>query len=129
MKSFLALFTLTFFCFCTQQEIKDTYKVYKMIITEDGDHIFYIKNEKDVGLIVMDNDSLIIDDSFKKIKTNQEYIFQLEKDKKSFSGQQPSGYMIILNSGKTQKVWDVVKDGEMPSIYTAKNINGGYIKE
>lgn len=129
MKALYLFLFLSIFNFCAQQEIRDTYDVYKIMVTEDGDHILFIKNEKDTGLVVMDNDSLKVDDTFKEIKANRKYLFVLEKDEKSFRGQQPSGYMIILNSGKTQKIWDVARDGNMPSIYTAKNLNGNFIKE
>lgn len=129
MKTVLLILLFNISNFCTQHEIKDTYEVYKITVTEDGDHIFFIKNAKDTGLIVMDNDSLKIDSSFKEIKPNGKYLFVLEKDEKSYRGQQPKGYMVILNSGKTQKIWDVTKDGDMPSIYTAKNVNGKFIKE
>jgi hypothetical protein len=129
MKTILLILLLNISNFCTQQEIKDTYEVYKITVTEDGDHILFIKNEKDTGLVVMDNDSLKVDSTFKEIKPNRKYLFVLEKDEKSFRGQQPNGYMIILDSGKTQKIWDVAKDGDMPSIYTAKNVSGKFIKE
>jgi len=123
------LIVLLLYIFTAASYGQDIYTVYKITVTEDGDHILFIKNEKDTGLVVMDNDSLKVDNTFKEIKTNRKYLFVLEKDEKSFRGQQPSGYMIILNSGKTQKIWDTAKDGDMPSIYTAKNVKGKFIKE
>lgn len=130
MKTFFLFLIFSLSDFCSQQEIKGTYEVYKITITEDGDHFLFIKNEKDTGLVVMDNDSLKVDNTFKKIKTNKKYVFILEKERKRiYRGEQPSGYMIILNSGQIKKIWDISKDGEMPSIYTAKNIKGLYIKE
>ena len=128
MKFFPLVVVFWIFSVCSAQG-QDIYEVYKITVTEDGDHILFIKNEKDTGLVVMDNDSLKIDNTFKEIKPNGKYLFVLEKDEKSFRGQQPNGYMVILNSGKTQKIWDVAKDGDMPSIYTAKNVNGKFIKE
>lgn len=129
MKIIILLFILSASNLFAQQEVKDEYKVYKIETTEDGDYILFIKNEKDIGLVVMDNDSLNIDKSFKKIKLNKKYYFVLEKDDKVFRGEPAGGYMIISNSGNTKKIWDVQKDGEMPSIYTARNVKGIHIKE
>lgn len=111
------------------QQVSGIYSVSKITKTEDGDYILIIKNDSEVGLVVMDNDALVVDKNFKKICEGKQYLFLLEKDAKSFNGEQPSGYMIILNSGKTQKVWDVKKDGAMPQIYNAKNLKGLSINE
>lgn len=111
------------------QSKSDFYRVSKITKTVDGNYILFIKNDVETGLVVMDNDELVIDKTFKNISEGKEYSFLLEKDEKSFNGEQPSGYMIILNSGKTQKVWDVKKDGAMPQIYTAKNVKGLFINE
>lgn len=122
---FVAVISIT----CSAQQVAGTYTVYKITKTEDSDYILFIKNDIETGLVVMDNDTLLVNDKFKNISEGKKYFFLLEKDEKSFNGQQPSGYMIILNSGKTQKIWDVKKDGVMPQIYTAKNVKGLQIDE
>jgi hypothetical protein len=123
------LFVLVSSIACSAQQISGDYTVYKITKTEDGDYILFIKNDVETGLVVMDNDSLVVDKNYKNISEGKKYFFLLEKDEKKFNGEQPSGYMIILNSGQTQKIWDVKKDGEMPSIYTAKNVKGLFIDE
>lgn len=123
------VFSAIFSIAISAQTVSGIYKVCKITKTEDGDYVLVIKNDVETGLVVMDNDALIIDKTFKNITEGKEYFFLLERDEKSFNGEQPSGYMIILNSGKTQKVWDVKRDGAMPRIYTAKNVKGLSINE
>lgn len=129
MKLIVFLFIIFSSIAFSAQQISGDYTVYKITKTEDGDYILFIKNGVEAGLVVMDNDSLVVDKNYKNISEGKKYFFLLEKDEKKFNGEQPSGYMIILNSGQTQKIWDVKKDGVMPQIYTAKNVKGLSINE
>lgn len=114
---------------CSAQQVDGRFTVYKIVTTEDGDSVLFIKNTMTSGIVVMDNDSLKVDKTFKKIELEGKYRFVLDQDEKKFSGQPAGGYMIISNSGNTQKIWDVKKDGPMPLIFNAKNVQGLYIKE
>lgn len=129
MKLIVFLFIIFSSIAFSAQQISGDYTVYKITKTEDGDYILFIKNDVETGLVVMDNDTLVVDKNYKNISEGKKYFFLLEKDEKKFNGEQPSGYMIILNSGQTQKIWDVKKDGVMPQIYTAKNVKGLSINE
>jgi hypothetical protein len=110
--------------FLADQEVKD---VYKVVDIENDDHIYFIRNDNGTGMVVSDNDSLKVDASFTKIEVNKKYFFVLNERK--FRGKASSGYMILDSSGKNHKIWDVERDGEMPKIYTAKNIKGSYIQD
>ncbi|AWH84212.1 hypothetical protein HYN59_03380 [Flavobacterium album] len=124
MKFFCSLLIFALINFSRSGEIRDLYTVIKIYETE-AEPIFLIKNERNTGLIVSTNDTLEVDASFSKITIGTKYLFILNERK--FRGE-TSGYMIIDESGKTEKRWDVKKDGEMPSIYKAKNVKGLYIK-
>ncbi|TPG37737.1 MULTISPECIES: hypothetical protein [Flavobacterium] len=119
------LFTLSFSSYC--QDFSGVYSVTKIITSDDGDKILFIKNDKIKGIIVMDNDDLKVNSSFTKIKKGKDYYFNLEVDAKKYRGQN-DGYAIISSSGKIKRIWDVKKDGAMPFIFTAKNLKGLYVK-
>lgn len=129
MKTFMLIFLFMFASACSAQQVNGHFTVYKIITTEDGDSVLFIKNSMINGIVVMDNDSLTVDDTFKKIKLQSKYTFILDRDEKNFRGEPIGGYMIISNSGNTQKIWDVKKDGPMPMIFSARNLHGLYIKE
>jgi len=110
------------------QNYDGTYKVNKIITSDDGDKIFIITNDSIKGIVIMDNDSLKIDTTFVKIKKNKCYNFNLSLDKKKYRGED-DGYAIISSKGKIKRIWNVKKDGKMPLIFTADNVIGLYIKE
>lgn len=124
MKLIITLATFLMLNFSSNEEVRDTYTVIKIYET-DAEPLYLIQNEKNTGLIVGTNDSLDIDDSFRKIESGKKYFFVIEERK--FRGE-TSGYIILDNNRIEQKIWDVKKDGEMPSIYIAKNVKGRYIQ-
>jgi len=110
--------------FSSNEEVRDIYTVIKIYET-DADPLYLIGNEKDTGLIVGTNDSLNVDDSFKKVVVGNTYLFVMKERK--FRGE-TSGYRILNENADEEEIWNVKKDGEMPSIYIAENVTGRYIQ-
>lgn len=67
------LFTLSFCSY--SQDYNGVYSVTKIITSDDGDKILFIKNDKIKGIIVMDNDNLKVNSSFTKIKKRERLLF------------------------------------------------------
>lgn len=122
----IILFTLSFSIY--SQEFNGIYCVTKIILSDDGDSILFIKNKEITGIIVMDNDELKIDSLFTKVLIGKDYYFNLKIDKKKYRGKN-DGYAIISLSGKIKRIWDVKKDGVMPYIFTANNLKGLYVRK
>ncbi|MGQ2984462.1 hypothetical protein [Flavobacterium sp.] len=124
MKLFVTLLTFLLLNFSSNEEVRDIYTVIKIYET-DADPLYLIANEKDTELIVGTNDSLNVDDSFKKVAVGNTYLFVMKERK--FRGE-TSGYRIHNENGDEEEIWNVKKDGEMPSIYIAENVTGQYIQ-
>jgi YHS domain-containing protein len=127
MKNILIIILFTFSIFSYSQDFNGIYSVTKILTSDDGEKILFITNDKIKGIIIMDNDDLKVNSSFKKIKKGKDYYFTLEVDEKKYRGEN-DGYAIISSSGKIKRIWDVKKDGAMPYIFTAKNVKGLYVE-
>ena len=128
MKNLIIILFLIFSYSSYSQDLNGIYFVTKIITTEQGDKILFIKNDTINGIIMMDNDDLKVDSSFLKVKINKCYYFELEADLQKYRGEGNDGGIVISSKNKFKKIWDVKKNGPVPYIFSAKNLKGLYVK-
>ena len=64
MRTILLILLLMTMASCSAQKVDGNFTVYKIVTTEDGDSVLFIKNTMMNGIVVMDNDSLKVDMTF-----------------------------------------------------------------
>ncbi|MFP9115212.1 hypothetical protein ACLI1A_14840 [Flavobacterium sp. RHBU_3] len=122
------ILSLVFSFFILNQEFS-YWKVNAIKNIENESYIVIKNDNNEFGLIVNDNDSIIVDSSFSKLEVNKTYRFLLLDESRTFRGEQPQFYGVVTSDTTVVRIWDVKKDGPYPKLFKALNVKGVYIKE